>query len=54
MVAEPGPDVRIWLLTCSLLSSYGFPATTPGADSSGWHRPGRLLAAICAQYVPKF
>jgi len=55
MVAHPGLDVRILALTCAVAD------TTRGR----WQRPrrhgrtastdcGRLLAAVCAKYVPKF
>ena len=55
MVAHPGLDVRILPLTCAVAD----------AARGRWQRPqrhgrtantdrGRLLAAVCAKYVPKF
>ncbi len=55
MVAEAGPDVRVWLLTCD----YAEILATTSKAYTVQIRPGgtgrwRVLAAICAQYVPRF
>jgi hypothetical protein len=47
MVAEPGADVGIWLLTCGLTSLSGSGRMPPGLSiMSGWHW---LRAALCGR-----
>jgi hypothetical protein len=55
MVAHPGPDVLIWVLTCRYAAPY---RARPGWQMASACPVGagreRSVATICAQYVPKF
>jgi hypothetical protein len=55
MVAHPGPGMRILALTCTVTAAVRARGQRPLRHA----RPtgtgcGRLLAAVCAKYVPKF
>lgn len=55
MVAEDGPDVRIWLLTCGFVRAAVSGRRDPAVPSCPAHTGRqRLAAGTCAKYVPKF
>ena len=55
MVAEPGPDVRIWHLTCNhTSSSIVHPTSRTAPPCPDWHRLRAVRAPRRPEYIPKF